>query len=131
MNRIRIALVSAVFLLAVVFTPGCYEGTVVDLRSDLEITGDVSFSADVIPIFENSCSISGCHNTGGIAPDLSTANAYNSLSNGGYLDINNPEASSLYGYVSGALTPAMPIGGADPVIAATVLAWIQQGAQNN
>lgn len=131
MNKISIALASAIVLLSVVFTPGCYEGTVVDLSSELEITGDVGFSADVIPIFEKSCSISGCHNTGGIAPDLSTANAYNSLSNEGYFDVNNPEASTLYGYVSGSLSPVMPLSGADPVIAATILAWIEQGAQNN
>lgn len=121
----------AIVSLAVFFAPGCYKGTTVDLGADLEITRDVVFTADVVPIFEKNCSLSGCHSTGGIAPDLSSANAFNALSNGGYLDVANPANSKIYGFVSGKLTPAMPISGVDPTIAATVLAWIQQGAQNN
>ena len=121
----------AIVSLAVFFAPGCYKGTTVDLGYDLEITKDVVFTADVVPIFEKNCSLSGCHGTGGIAPDLSSANAFNAFFNGGYLDVANPANSKIYGFVSGKLTPAMPISGVDPTIAATVLAWIQQGAQNN
>lgn len=121
----------ALVLLVAMVASGCYDSTIVDLRSDLEITRDVTFAGDIIPIFENSCSLSGCHNTGGIAPDLSSANSFTSLTNGGYIDVANPEISKLYGLVSGTLSPVMPVSGADPIIAATVLAWIKQGAQNN
>lgn len=131
MTKKRIVQALAIVLLAVFFAPGCYKSTTVDLSSDLEITRDVSYATDVLPIFEKSCSLSGCHNAGGIAPDLSSANAYNSLTNGGYIDVANPENSRLYGYVSGSLTPVMPVSGADPEIAAMILAWIKQGAQNN
>ena len=131
MVKKRIVLVLTILSLAVFFAPGCYKGTTVDLGTDLEITGDVTFAGDVVPIFEKNCSLSGCHSAGGIAPDLSSANAFNTLSNGGYLDLENPENSKLYGFVSGKLTPVMPISGADPQIAAMVLAWIKQGAQNN
>ncbi len=132
MTRKRIVPVLAIVSLVLFFAPaGCYKGTTVDLSTDLEITRDVVFSADLVPIFEKSCSLSGCHSAGGIAPDLSSANAFNVLSNGGYLDVANPGNSKIYGYVSGKLTPAMPVGGVDPTIAATVLAWISQGAQNN
>jgi hypothetical protein len=131
MKKKRIAIVLAIVSLSVFFTPGCYKGTTIDLNQDLVITKDVSFAADLIPIFEKNCSISGCHATGGIAPDLSTGKVYNSLTTSDFLDLSNPENSELYGFVSGKISPAMPIGGADPVIAATILAWIQQGAQNN
>ena len=129
-NRIVLA-VAILSLTAVFFAPGCYKGTTVDLSSDLEITRDVNFAADIVPIFEKSCSLSGCHNAGGIAPNLSSDNAFNSLSNGGYIDIANPENSRLYGFVSGRLTPVMPVSGVDPTISAMILAWIKQGAQNN
>lgn len=118
-------------LLAVFFMPGCFKGTTVDLSSDLEITRDVSFANDVNPLLQKNCSLSGCHNTGGIVPDLSTDQAYLSLTTSDFLDLNTPEDSELYGFVSGKITPAMPIGGADPAIAAMILAWIKQGAQNN
>ncbi len=131
MTKKRIVPALAIVFLAVFFAAGCYKGTTVDLSSDLEITRDVNFAGDIIPILEESCSLSGCHNAGGIAPNLSSANAFNSLSNGGYLDVANPENSKLYGFVSGRVSPVMPVSGADPTIAATILAWIKQGAQNN
>ena len=121
----------AICSMTALFETACYKGTTVDLRGDLEITADVGYATDVLPIFEKNCSLSGCHNSGGISPDLSSANAFSSLNSGGYLDVGNPSNSKLYGYVSGKLTPAMPISGADPAIAATILAWINQGAQNN
>lgn len=118
-------------LLAIIFLGGCYNGTTLDLSQDIEITGEVTFSRDVIPVFEKNCSISGCHNTNGISPDLSSDRAYNALANGGYIDIESPETSLVYEFTSGKRTPVMPVSGVDPTIAATILAWIQQGAQNN
>lgn len=116
---------------AVVFNGGCYKGTTLDLTSELEITGDVTFTANVIPILEERCAISGCHNSNGISPDLTSDKAFNSLVNGQYIDLASPEQSLVYQFVSGKRSPAMPVGGTDPTIAATILAWIQQGAQNN
>lgn len=131
MTKKRIIPAIVIVSLAVFFVGGCYNGTTLDLTQDVEITGPVGFTADVIPIFEESCSISGCHNSGGVKPDLSSDRAYNSLINGGYVDVNSPETSLIYEYTSGKRTPEMPVSGADPVIAATILAWIQQGALNN
>ncbi|MBI5917003.1 MAG: hypothetical protein HY842_16655 [Bacteroidetes bacterium] len=120
----------AMSVMTVILTMGCYKVTTLDMRADL-ITGDVSFADDVLPILNESCATSGCHVSGAQAPDLSAGNAFNALSNGGYLDVSNPESSVLYEWVSGKRTPAMPISGADPTISATILAWISQGAQNN
>ncbi|MEY3194401.1 MAG: hypothetical protein RIQ78_498 [Bacteroidota bacterium] len=131
MIKTRIVPAMVLVLLAVTLTPSCFKGTTVDLNSDLEITRAVSFASDVNPILQKSCSLSGCHSSNGIAPDLSADKAFLSLTTSDYLDINNPENSELYGFVSGKITPAMPIGGADPAISAMILAWIKQGAQNN
>jgi len=112
------------------FMMGCYQVTTLDMRADL-ITGDISFADDVVPIFNESCALSGCHATGGQAPDLTAANAFTSLSNGGYIDVTAPESSVLYEWLTGVRTPAMPLSGSDPTINAKILAWITQGAQNN
>lgn len=92
--------------------------------------GEVSFQGDVIPIFNQSCNMAGCHN-GSIAPDLRPANAYNSLSSGGYINTATPASSELYLWMRGeGGRSAMP----NPTNAnynAIVLAWIQQGAKND
>ena len=62
---------------------------------------DVSFEMDIIPIFNASCNTVGCHNTGGIAPDLSEGNAYESLTDGNYYNVDSPEDSELYQWMLG------------------------------
>ena len=93
--------------------------------------GDISFLNEIIPIFNASCNISGCHNTGGIAPDLSPAKAYNALFSGSYIDRDVPENSELYQWMAGNRGLSMPISGPNATYNATVLQWIKQGAKNN
>lgn len=96
-----------------------------------EIAGDISFSEDIIPIFNQSCNSAGCHNTGGIPPDLTPANAYNALISGNYLNVASPENSELYLWMRGERALDMPLSGPNATYNATVLAWIRQGALNN
>ena len=116
-----------------VFLSGCYKVTTLVLNNDQEITTAVSLSTDVIPLISKNCSISGCHNTGGIKPDLSADKVYNTLINGNYIDLNNPESSELYLWLTGKKADAMPVGAANNPsnINQYVLAWIKQGARNN
>jgi len=89
----------------------------------------ISFSQDVVPIWNNGDKCTQCHNTGGTAPDLTADNAYNSIINA-YVDVNNPEASMIY-------TEPNP----DTDVhswrkysaseAAIILQWITQGALDN
>jgi len=86
---------------------------------------NVSYSADVQPIFTSNCL--GCHGLGGTSPDLTAANSFNSLNSLGLINTSNPSNSTLYvemssGPMSSYCTPSN---------AATVLAWIEQGAKNN
>lgn len=87
----------------------------------------LSFSGDIIPIFNNGCNTNVCHGPGSTPPDLSPDNAYNSLMDGGYVDTTTPEASILYTTMkSGSMKPYTYPGDEE-----IVLAWIQQGAENN
>lgn len=89
-------------------------------------TDTVSFATDVMPIFNTSCNISGCHAAGAFAPDLSPANAYSNLQNG-FINTADPSSSLIY--------TAIATGGMKSFTtaaeASVVLGWIQQGALNN
>ena len=87
----------------------------------------------MIPIFAKNCAVSGCHNTGGLKPDLTADKAYNSLINGKYVDVGTPESSEIYLWLTGKRAATMPVGAANNPsnINALVLAWIKQGAKNN
>lgn len=110
---------------------GCYKDKTVILNTGEEITRPVSFAADIIPIFNKSCNTSGCHNAGGIKPNLSPTSAYNSLVTGNYLNPAAPESSELYLWMTGKKGTPMPPNGINKDYTALVLAWIKQGALNN
>ena len=110
---------------------GCYKDKTVIFDTGEEITRPVSFAADIVPIFNSSCNISGCHSPGGKSPDLSVVNAYTSLSNGGFVNTSDPQASVMYLWMTGKKGTPMPPNGINKDYNALVLAWIKQGAQNN
>ena len=110
---------------------GCYKDKTFVSDTGAEITRTVTFSNDIIPIFTKSCSLSGCHVAGSKSPDLSAANAYNSLKVGNYFNTTNPEGSTIYLWLTGKKTTQMPPGGLNKDYNALMLAWIKQGANNN
>ena len=110
---------------------GCYKDKTVIFDTGTEITRPVTFSNDIIPMFSKSCALSGCHTTGGKSPDLSAANAYNSLKVGNYFNTTNPSGSVIYLWMSGKKSTPMPVGGINKDYNALMLAWIKQGANNN
>jgi hypothetical protein len=116
---------------AMLLATSCYKYAVVKPDSGAEVTRVVSFSGDIIPIFNKSCNMSGCHKSGGKAPDLSSSKAYQALQGGGYINISNPEASELYLWMTGKRGTPMPLSGPNKDYNALVLAWIKQGALNN
>lgn len=110
----------------------CTKSTTVVINPGSQITRQVSFSKDVIPLFAKSCALSGCHASGGHAPDLSAVNAYGSLTTGGYVKAGDPDNSVVMLWLTGKKTPQMPLGNApDEDVIADVYAWIEQGALNN
>lgn len=120
--------------IAVLVLAGCYKDrTVLIANNGTQVTSSVSFAGDIVPIFSKSCSMSGCHNTGGQVPDLTPGNAYRTINEQNLIDLGNPENSEIYGWLTGTIKPAMPLGApSNPSnINALVLAWIKQGAKNN
>lgn len=102
------------------------------LPEPIVLPDTISFKLDILPIFETSCISSGCHSQGAIAPDLTPSNAYSDLSEGGYLNLSEPERSELYLWMrgEGSRSP-MPISGSIEAYNVKVLKWIQEGAKNN
>lgn len=122
--------VLAVVLFTVLLT-GCYKDKTVLFETGDEITRPVSFAQDIVPIFNAACNGSGCHSAGGVAPDLSAANAYTALNGGSYINTSAPQNSELYQWMTGKRAAPMPLSGPNKDYNALVLAWIKQGAQNN
>ncbi len=116
---------------AVLMLAGCYKDKTIVFDTGAEITRSVTFSGDIAPILNKSCNASGCHAQGGIKPDLSSANAFNSLTIGNYVNTTAAESSSLYLWMTGKKGVPMPTSGVNKDYNALVLAWIKQGAQNN
>jgi len=117
-----------------VLATGCYKVTTLVIpNTGEEITRPVSLTDDIIPVFATKCSISGCHSSGGIKPDLSSDKLYNTLTNGNYVNLGTPENSELYLWLTGKRATIMPVGGTNNPsnINQFVLAWIKQGAKNN
>jgi hypothetical protein len=110
---------------------GCYKDKTVIFDTGTEITRPVSFASDIIPIFNSSCNVSGCHSTGGKTPDLTATNAFNSLSAGNYFNKEVPETSIMYLWLTGKKATPMPVGGINKDYNALIIAWIKQGAKNN
>jgi hypothetical protein len=130
MKKIILAILMTPFLLLMFFGSGCYYDEVIPDPS-IYSGEEISFSEDLIPIFDASCNSASCHAAGAIPPDLTAANAYNAIIDGGYVNFTSPEESEFYQWVKGNRTPTMPISGTDPQIVSAVLTWINQGAQNN
>lgn len=97
---------------------------------DLDPGQEISFSQEIVPIFDRSCNGAGCHNGSGAPPDLRPANAYDALWTGGYINIEIPEQSDLYLWMTEVKGPMPPLG-ANATDNAVVLQWITQGAKNN
>lgn len=116
-----------------VFVTGCYKVTTLTIPNDQEVTSTVSLATDLIPLFATNCSISGCHNSGGLKPDLTADKVYNTLINGNYVNPGTPENSEIYLWLTGKRAAAMPVGAVNNPsnINNMILAWIKQGAKNN
>ena len=104
--------------------------TVIELPgANLPTETELSFTDSIVPIFQTKCV--RCHTTGGRAPDVTPANAYSSLMNGGYVVAKDPDNSLLMKWLTGQEARPMPTSGPDDALNALVYTWIKQGAKNN
>ena len=115
-------------MVSMVSISGCYYDHYPAIEG---VSRDVSFSADLIPIFNASCNATGCHSAGGIPPVLTANDAYDEIINGSYVSLENPENSSLYKSMTGEISLMPPAGKLPDSEISLVLGWIQQGALDN
>ena len=117
------------FLLAVIAT-GCYKDVISPGSDPNGPPQFVSFSGDLIPIFNKNCNMSGCHDAvPAHAPSLVPDQAYNALINGGFVNTAIPTESVIYVETkSGAMPPTGALPASDTQ---KILDWIRNGAPNN
>ena len=132
MSNYKIISCLAVITALLIFFTDCTKTSTLLIDNSPEVTKTVSFATDIIPILSASCAKSGCH-SGSVSPNLASANAYNSLATGNYLDLGNPSNSLVYLWLTGKESTPMPLGASNNPsnINGLMLAWIKQGAKNN
>ncbi len=119
-------------LLSALYYTGCYSDQFEPEPIIIDPVDTISFSNEIVPIFVTSCNLSICHASGAVPPNLTPANAYNSLVSGGYVDTDNPTASEFYLWLTGdGDRDIMPPTGRNEDLIELVLGWMQQGALNN
>jgi mono/diheme cytochrome c family protein len=88
---------------------------------------EICFYSEVLPVFENNCNISGCHD--GTRGSRSSYNSYANISSG--VVAGNPNGSSLYQAIigksgEGLMPPNKPLTIENRT---TIRVWIEQGAK--
>jgi hypothetical protein len=89
---------------------------------------ELSFSDEIIPIFNNKCNMTGCHTAGHFAVDLTPENAWQDIHDKGLLDLENPANSSFYTKL---VEPGTHDNRSLPAEQQKILQWITEGAKNN
>lgn len=132
MSNYKIYIIPLIIAGAVLSLAGCYKTTTLLVDNTPAITQTVSFSTDILPLLTANCAKSGCHN-GSISPNLTSANAFNSLVNGNFTNAATPANSLVYLWLTGKESATMPLGASNNPsnINGFILAWITQGAKNN
>ncbi len=90
---------------------------------------EVCFEGDVLPVFQNSCAISGCHDGQGNGESHLVLNNYTDIMKG--ISPGNPGASRLYQAIiakggEGQMPPKQPLSLDNRTL---IRVWIEQGAQ--
>jgi hypothetical protein len=89
----------------------------------------VSFSEEILPIFTANNNCTACHKAGSTSPDLTAANAFNSIVPD-LVNLDEPELSKIYTFPNPS-TGTHGFKKYTQLEAALVLSWITQGAENN
>ena len=117
-----------IFAVILGFT-GCYKDTILP---EFAVDPDgppqaVSFSADLAPILNTKCALSGCHSSGAHKPYLPIGVSYQQIVNGGFVNTMLPKESVLMKMINGEMKVYIP----SAVDRQKVYDWIRNGAPNN
>ena len=111
------------------YLTSCYKDVILP-ETSLDPDGTpqpVSFTTDLVPLFNTNCAVAGCHVSGGHKPYLSTDEAYQQLINGGFVNTSVPKASILYIQINGDMKEHIP----NASDRQKVYDWIRNGAPHN
>ena len=126
----KLILSLAIAFSLLLFIPGCYKDVISPGSDPNGPPQFVSFSGDLIPIFNRDCNSSGCHDAvPAHKPSLVPDKAYTSLMSGGYVNTAVPNQSKIYTVLqTGAMPPTGALNAKEQQL---VLDWIRNGAPNN
>jgi len=131
----KIKNVTYLFCLLMITISCSYEKLEPASKTECEPIDTVSFSRNIIPIFNQHCNGSGCHSgtnpAGNLNLEASQAYAQLMNSSSGYIDTINPRYSVLHASMNSSSNPMPPSGKLDKCTLDRVLKWIQQKAKNN
>jgi hypothetical protein len=115
-------------IVAAVMASSCkYDWIIPEEIPDIDPNEEISFSAEIEPIFNSGNNCTACHN-GSQIPDLREGNAFGSLNSTRYINKTTPGESRIYALPHPDGNHYKKYTGAQ---AALILAWIEQGAKNN
>ena len=108
---------------------GCYKDVILpEIAVDPDGPAQpVSYKNDVAPMLNTKCALSGCHVAGAHKPDLITANSFQAIVNGGFINTSLPKESIMYKSINGEMREYIP-SAADRQ---NVYDWNRHGAPNN
>lgn len=114
------------FLALFIIMSSCYYDEVAGFEG---LPTNVSFKNDVDPILNKNCTTAGCHDAqGSHIPILVMGKAYNELVKGQFINIIEPEKSTIYAALNSGMPPEGSLSVSEKKI---ILAWITEGAKNN
>ena len=87
----------------------------------------VSFSKDIATMVESKCAVSGCHVSGGHAPNMTFGGSYLAIVNGGFVNTDIPKQSIIYKMINGEMQQYIP----SAIDRQKIYDWIRNGAPNN
>ena len=126
----RVQLVTMLMIFLALLTAGCYKDVISPGTDPNGPPAFVSFSGDLIPLFNSHCNGTGCHDAvPAHAPSLVPDKAYNALTTGGFVNTVAPDQSTIYVVVHTGTMP--PTGALKASDAQMILDWIRNGAPNN
>lgn len=108
---------------------GCYKDVVLP-TAKVDPDGppqSLSFKTDIAPMLNTKCAVTGCHVSGSEQPYMATAQSYQDLVNGGFVDTLIPKESILYIKINGDMKEHIP----SAVDRQKIYDWIRTGALNN
>src|SRR6187455_2171610 len=113
-NRMKIKIYAGLIVISYVWlgSVGCYKDVISPGSDPNGPPQFVSFSGDLIPLFNTHCNTTGCHDdVPAHHPSLVPEKAYSAITSGGFINTAVPTSSTLYTVVK---TGAMPPTGALP-----------------